>query len=114
MKKIWKNHPENPDEKIVQTLEAQTESVKTYFSKTSSLTGAKVCKTCRFPEVLQNEHLLANIGLDTAENEPFEFSYYGDASIPNSYRTSWNRKIKSRVKNRHIKHSYLLKKFSSV
>ena len=30
--------------------------------------------TCRSSNILQNEHLLANIGLDPAENEPSEVS----------------------------------------
>ena len=33
----WKNHPGNSDEKIVQTLDAQIESLKFYFSEISSL-----------------------------------------------------------------------------
>ena len=34
-KKAVKNHPENPDEKIVQRLEAQTENVKNIFQRNS-------------------------------------------------------------------------------
>ena len=33
-----------------------------------ALSDAKVCRTCRSRKTLQNENLLANIGLDTAEN----------------------------------------------
>ena len=32
-KKAWKNHPENLDENNLQTIEAQAENVKTYFSE---------------------------------------------------------------------------------
>ena len=32
--------------------------------------GAKECTSCRSRKMLQNEYLLAKIGVDTAENEP--------------------------------------------
>ena len=32
--------------------------------------GAKVCKSCRSRKTLQNEYLVAKIGVDTAENGP--------------------------------------------
>ena len=32
--------------------------------------GAKVCKSCRSWKMLQNDYLVAKIGVDTAENEP--------------------------------------------
>ena len=34
------------------------------------LSGAKACKSCRSPQELSNEHLLAKFGFDTADNEP--------------------------------------------
>ena len=37
MKKTWENHPENPDEKTVQTLEAPAENERNHFSETSRL-----------------------------------------------------------------------------
>ena len=33
--------------------------------------GAKACRSYRSRQKLSNEYLLANIGFDTAENEPF-------------------------------------------
>ena len=41
--------------------------------------GAKACKSCRSRQELSNEYLLANIGVDTAENEPLEV--WGENSI---------------------------------
>ena len=38
LKRGWTNHPEKPDEKTVQTLEAQAETVRIYSSETSFLT----------------------------------------------------------------------------
>ena len=35
-------HPEHPDVKTVQTLEAQTENVKTYFSERASLCAHRI------------------------------------------------------------------------
>ena len=32
-------------------------------------------QSCRFRKMLKNKYLVAKIGLDTDENEPFEFSY---------------------------------------
>ena len=37
------------------------------------MSGAKASKSCRFRQELSNEYLLAKIGFDTAENEPFNF-----------------------------------------
>ena len=37
------------------------------------LSGAKAFKSCRSRQELSNEYLLAKIGFDTAENEPFNF-----------------------------------------
>ncbi len=34
------------------------------------LSGAKVCKSSRSRKMLQNDYLVAKIGVDTAENEP--------------------------------------------
>ena len=34
--------------------------------------GEKVCKSCRSRQELSNESLLANIGVETAENEPLK------------------------------------------
>ena len=36
------------------------------------LLGAKACKSCRSRQELSNEYLLAQIGVDTAENEPLK------------------------------------------
>ena len=36
------------------------------------LCGAKVCTSCRYRQALSNEHALANIGFDTAENNPLK------------------------------------------
>ena len=33
------------------------------------LSGAKACKSCRSRQELSNEYLIANFGLDPAENE---------------------------------------------
>ena len=35
--KIWENHPENPDEQTVQTLEGQTENEINYFSRSAQI-----------------------------------------------------------------------------
>lgn len=35
-----------------------------------ALSGAKVCRTCRSRKMLNIESFLANIGFDTADNEP--------------------------------------------
>ena len=43
------------------------------FLKYWGLSGAKACKSCRSRQELSNEYLLAKIGFDTAENEPFNF-----------------------------------------
>ena len=43
-----------------------------YFANTLPRNGVKVCKSDRCREELSNEHLVAKIGFDTAENEPFE------------------------------------------
>ena len=36
----------------------------------ASLSGARVCTSCRFRQKLSNEYLLAYIGVDTALKEP--------------------------------------------
>jgi hypothetical protein len=36
------------------------------------LSGEKACTSCRFCQERSNEYLLAKIGVDTAENEPFK------------------------------------------
>ena len=41
-----------------------------FLVKFWSLSGAKVCESCRSRHELSNEYLLAKIGVDTAENEP--------------------------------------------
>ena len=41
---------------------------------TSEKKGAKECKSCRSRKTLQNEYLVAKIGVDTAENEPSKVS----------------------------------------
>ena len=48
--------------------------------------GAKACKSCRSRQELSNKYLLANIGVDTAENEPLELcgkiiQYYSFVSL---------------------------------
>ena len=37
--------------------------------KRDEKSGAKVCKSCRTRKILQNEYLVAKIGVDTADNE---------------------------------------------
>ena len=40
------------------------------------------CQSCRRRKMLQNEYLVAKVGVDTAENEPSKsFSDMGDAKI---------------------------------
>ena len=34
--------------------------------------GARVCKSCRFRQELSNEYVIANFGVDTAENGPLK------------------------------------------
>ena len=48
------------------------EQVGIVLLKCGGLSGAEVCKSCRSRKMLSNEHLLAKIGVDTAENEPLE------------------------------------------
>ena len=43
-----------------------------FWLKFWSLSGAKVCESCRSRQELSNEYLLAKIGVDTAENEPLK------------------------------------------
>ena len=43
-----------------------------FLLKFWSLSGAKVCESCRSRQELSNEYLLAKIGVDTAENEPLK------------------------------------------
>ena len=40
------------------------------------LMSANACKSCRSRQELFNEYLLAKVGFDTAENEPFEICWY--------------------------------------
>ena len=59
---IWKKHPENPDEKTEQTLDAQRE-LKTW-------SGAEMCKWSRSWKMLETEYSVAEAGLGPAEKEP--------------------------------------------
>ena len=44
--------------------------VTSFLLKFRILSGAKVDKSIRSRKMLQNEYLVAKIGVDTAENEP--------------------------------------------
>ena len=46
------------------------EIVTAFLLKFWSLSGAKVCQSCRSRKMLKNAYLGAKIGFDTAENEP--------------------------------------------
>ena len=47
-----------------------TKIVTSFLLKSWILRGAKVDKSIRSRKMLQNEYLVAKIGVDTAENEP--------------------------------------------
>ena len=44
--------------------------VTTFLLEFWDLSGAKECESCRSRKALQNDYLIAKIGVDTAENEP--------------------------------------------
>jgi hypothetical protein len=46
-----------------------------FLLKFRDRSGAKDCKSCRSRKMLQNEYLVAIIGVDTAENEPSVCSF---------------------------------------
>ena len=56
------------------------------FLKYWGLSGAKACKSCRSRQELSNEYLLAKIGFDTAENEPFNFHNFSSLQRFNFHR----------------------------
>ena len=43
-----------------------------FLKKFAFRSGAKVCESCRSRKMLKNDYLVAKIGVDTAENEPFK------------------------------------------
>ena len=43
--------------------------------------GAKVWQSCRSRKKLQNEYLLAKIGVDTAANEPSKLDHLAEKSV---------------------------------
>ena len=48
------------------------ENFEDFFLKNSVSIGAKDWKSCRSRKMLQNEYLIAKVGVDTAENEPHQ------------------------------------------
>ena len=64
-----------PCDRIFAKFWQTSEKVRRYFSEFFSISiGAKDWKSCRSQKMLQNEYLAAEIGIDTAENEPFKVS----------------------------------------
>ena len=60
--------------------------------------GAQVYESCRSRQELSNEYLLAKIGCDTAENEPFNFHTFSSLQGFNPHlaeRASFEKKEKS-------------------
>ena len=47
-----------------------TKNLDDFLLKFRDLSGAKVCKSCRFRKTLKNEPGLAIVAVHTAENEP--------------------------------------------
>ena len=56
------------------------------FLKYWGLSGAKACKSCRSRQEHSNEYLLAKIGFDTAEKEPFNFHNFSNLQGFNFHR----------------------------
>ena len=48
--------------------------------------GAKEYTSCRSREMLKNEYFLSKIGVNTAENEPFDFHNFGSLQGFNFHR----------------------------
>ena len=58
------------------------------------LSGAKDCMSCRSRKTLQNEYLVAKIGVDTAENEPLKvWGWFHSLFNPLLSRTPWRRPL---------------------
>ena len=61
-----------------------------FLLKLWGLSAAEVCTFCRFRPELSHENLLAQIDLDTAENEPFKICWYLQPTKPHgSYIPPW-------------------------
>ena len=66
---------QNSTQKMKQNMKFTIHSrkdVDDFWLNFLDLSGAKACKSCRSRQELSNEYLLAKIGVDTAENEPFK------------------------------------------
>ena len=72
--------------------------------------GAKECTSCRSRKTLKNEHLLAKIGVDIAENEPEVLVWNINDTCTSSVQPRWPFIMRSR--SSFLK--YLLRSFSRM